>query len=189
MTLSPKYRPVGCSSCGNVFQPRTSREKSCSSKCRLETILAPVATDATACWEWPLSLFATGYGQFNDGERIVTAHRATYRSFIGEIPEGVFVCHTCDNRRCVNPAHLMLGTPKDNVVDMVDKGRHAGLSRAFQTGDDHWTRREPQRVPRKFNPEQVQQILATDGSCRAVAKMFNTTHALVSAIRRGKYRA
>jgi hypothetical protein len=55
--------------------------------------------------------------------KIDGAHRASYRLYLGEIPDGMFVMHSCDNPVCVNPSHLSLGTPMDNTRDMIRKGR------------------------------------------------------------------
>jgi len=74
------------------------------------------------CWPWTRSLSPKGYGRV----RGRNAHRVAYELTYGPIPPGMFVCHTCDNPPCCNPAHLFLGTYLDNIADMVAKKRSRG---------------------------------------------------------------
>lgn len=74
------------------------------------------------CWLWTKSLRA-GYGVFRKSGRLVSAHRLAYEITNGPIPADLCICHHCDNRQCVNPSHMFLGTHKDNMQDAMGKGR------------------------------------------------------------------
>ena len=76
------------------------------------------------CWNWLAHINNWGYGQFWDGENQMKAHRMSWVISHGDIPDGMCILHRCDNPKCVNPNHLFLGTLKDNMIDMVNKGRN-----------------------------------------------------------------
>lgn len=96
----------------------------------------------TICWEWVGNCFPNGYGQISIGGRFgkrYLTHRLSYELSFGSIPDGLLVLHKCDNRKCVRPDHLFLGSHRDNTMDMIRKGRRGDTrSKSPRLGEKHW---------------------------------------------------
>lgn len=117
-----RVKSYPCETCSIPCYKKYTRAL-CSDKCRFFSHIKK--TDG--CWMWQKYKDRSGYGkaQFK-GKKYTSAHRWAYELFIGPIPDGKFVCHSCDNTSCVNPSHLWIGTTQDNKKDQVKKGR-AGI--------------------------------------------------------------
>lgn len=124
------------------------------------------------CWYWTGFINDGGYGMINVNRRPNIVHRLYYSLINGPIPKGKFVCHHCDNRRCVNPDHMFVGTTQDNVDDKVRKMRHNYGSKVPQSKLDPISIGIIREAQRKFKR----------GSQRKIAKYFNVSFATIGDI-------
>jgi len=137
-----------------------------------------VIDETTGCHEWTCSRYTGGYGYIKHARRKFKAHRVAWELAHGPIPDGMCVCHTCDNPGCVNPAHLFLGTQADNSADRNAKGR---TYRAY--GEAHFnTRISAASVERIF------ELRAAGWTQRSIAAEVGCCVPYVSTILSGKAR-
>ncbi len=125
------------------------------------------------CWEWNGWRHPQGHGQIGLNGTLIYTHRAAWQIAYGPIPEGMYVCHKCDNPPCCNPKHLFLGTAKDNVQDMLTKRRHSH-------GDRHASKLSTERVVA------IKALLAEGKTQQSVADEFNISRSMVGFIGRGQ---
>lgn len=125
------------------------------------------------CWEWTGAVYEWGYGVMKvANRRNCSAHRVSYVIHHGPIPDGMFVCHSCDNPPCVNPSHIFLGTPADNLKDAASKNR-------MLFGEAH--------PGNKFSAESVAKVRAGYPrlSERELANLYGVSEGMVYRIVRG----
>lgn len=133
-----------------------------------------IKKDQYGCWLWMKAKHRQGYGSIRFKNKFGLVHRVVWEVYKGEIPEGMKVCHSCDQPACCNPDHLFLGTQKDNVYDMINKGRKKINIRK--------TRRN------KLNYEQVQEIKALHGNGmtrKELEKKFSVSQTCIAKILTG----
>ena len=131
---------------------------------------------ADGCWLWDSAIGSRGYGVFWIGgaKRNEHAHRMAYILTKGAIPDGLYVLHSCDNPKCVNPAHLSVGTAQDNSTDRVVRGRSPAGSKNYSA---------------KLNEAQIVEIkaaLAAGETHRAIAARYSVTKSTITRIACGR---
>jgi len=180
----PKKPRLGkiCEFCGEKYKTLNSDRRFCSHECagrvnaRGKTRRPPTTQEIEekfwsraakrkkGCWKWTGGKNGVGYGIFR-GRR---AHRFSYELLVGAIPEGLFVCHTCDNRECVNPKHLFVGTQQDNMSDMRAKGRGHCHPKGTVWGMSKMVQKNPELVQGERNGRHK----LTEDDVREIRKRF-----------------
>lgn len=182
---------VNCATCGTPFHPWAGREstsKVCGLACNgphaakkirntEDDFESYVSKKDGGCWEWQGPIIWNGYGKFHFSRSRMLAHRYAYLRFKGEIPEGNVVCHSCDNRKCVNPDHLWTGTQADNLRDMWEKGR----------GDAGVKVHSEAHPLSKITREVALAIRADQRVAREVAADYGVSKSLVLGIKKGTH--
>lgn len=198
------YGKSKCETCGKEFEWRKHDSQKparfCSRKCtnkdfgilgNKERIFWSIATEEQkrerlkmffeskvvrkeGCWDWKGSLDKNGYPQLYFGNTKAKGHRVSYEIYNGIIPDGLCVCHSCDNPKCTNPEHLWLGTKQENTEDEVKKGRQS-------KGED--------RYNSKLNNEKVKKIremISLGVTVSHLSRIYNVSFMCVQNIKNGK---
>ena len=132
----------------------------------------------SGCWLWSGAVNSSGYGSFLMAGKTSKAHRTSYRFYVGPIPNGLHVLHRCDNRICVNPDHLFVGTRFDNMRDMVRKKRLRGASLTKQFGEANGSS--------VLTSDDVLNIRASATTSTLLAAKYSVSDSLISLIRSRK---
>jgi hypothetical protein len=144
----------------------------------LENLLSKASTTPSGCMEWQKAKNQYGYGVVWVPPKLTLAHRHAWTLAKGAIPAGMYVCHSCDNRSCVNPDHLFIGTAADNTADMIKKGRKINGVPSDRRGEKSATA--------KLNEYQVIEILTSRERQADIALRFGICQQTVSDIKRRK---
>jgi hypothetical protein len=161
---------------GKPRQPRTADQVR-------DRIATSVIVSSTGCWEWQHGRTAQGYSSLT-WQGMTPGHRVSYAVHIGPIPPALFVCHRCDNRICVNPEHMFLGTAAENNADMYAKGRGRGGSQAIPLQ----RRREivARRRDVKLTEAQAAEIRASADRGVDLAAKYGVAQQTICNIRKGR---
>lgn len=165
-----RYPNSICAACAGTTEEKKPRGGySGKRKTRIERFREGYKVRSDGCWIWKKGRDKNGYGKFLETQR---AHRFSYEAFIGAIPTGMLVCHTCDNPSCVNPDHLWIGTSQENQKDKMLKRRQATGSKirttltpnlAFAAKRDSESGMKNREIAAKYSVSEAQASLLRNG--------------------------
>jgi endogenous inhibitor of DNA gyrase (YacG/DUF329 family) len=184
--IAAKHREATCPVCDKVFTPTRPEGVYCGTRCagiararraidRFHQNLPHRPVDG--CWLWQGLRNKEGYGRFYGYGRYHHAHRYAYEHFVGPIPDGLILRHTCDNPPCCNPAHLIPGTDRENTRDKMERGRFV-----LVLGADH-----PNAKLTEADVRQIRELIAERSfTYQQIAAHFGVSDSLIDAIRSGR---
>ena len=177
----PSRTECRCIQCGGTFSIQSAKLKNrpctfCSHECRVNWVrdqwLARFKAHIAVgddCWLWQGTIHHSGYGLFSKHGKNMLAHRLSYETFVGPIPDGLDVLHSCDTPACVNPAHLSVGSHQQNMSECKDRGRRP-------RGEEMWNA--------LLTEEQVRYIRSCSESNHALAALYGVEVYIIRRVRR-----
>jgi len=143
----------------------------------LERFWMNVNKATEGCWVWRGGKTGAGYGALQENKKFILAHRLSYEIHNGAIPEGMVVCHKCDNPSCVNPDHLFIGTQAENMLDKKNKGRAKG---AHKGGEHALAKLDSAKVC------EIRNLMASGVKHREITKKYKISMSTLTDIKSGK---
>lgn len=168
-----------CKTCSKEFVGKGLVREFCCTACKLMGMIEI----KNGCWVWKGDLHPNGYGyttnyETNKREHI---HRVSFRIFKGEIPEGLYVCHHCDNRKCIAPHHLFLGTAKENMQDAKIKGRLEHIKLMHPKGEKNTSSKL-----KESDMHEIRKLFGEGIKCTVIARKYSVSSSVIYGIRDGK---
>lgn len=161
--------PRSCARCSGPFVGKSPSTLYCSVDCLFDDKLTKRSDDE--CWPWSGTISTAGYGVVGHRGTTIGAHRFSYERTNGPIPQGMVIRHTCHNPPCCNPAHLLVGTQRDNMLDKVAAGRHLH-------GEAH--------NKAKLTDETALQAFNEAGSHEEIGKKYGVSRHTIRDLKQGK---
>ena len=131
-----------------------------------ERLMTKIRKSKSGCWNWFGATDTNGYGVITAHPTVKRASRASYEHFKGPIPEGMIIRHTCDNKKCINPEHLILGSKRDNMLDAMERGQFRPTS--------------------SFTAKDILAIRSDPRTQTAIAQAYGVTQSTISRIMNGR---